>query len=93
MKQSVLAMELDAVACNNFGMQEWMADLVDETLGPRQKEPPSGPPPGPPLAVFAPGHIILNICSPLWEILVRRFDKLLARPSKSLLNGFRHAGK
>ncbi len=47
-------MELDAVACDDFGMQEWMADHVDETLGPRQKEPPSGPPPGPPPGVFAP---------------------------------------
>ncbi len=34
-KQSVLGMELDAVACNDFGMQEWMAGHVDETLGPR----------------------------------------------------------
>ncbi len=53
-KRSVLAMELDAVACNDFGVQEWMADSVDKTLGPRQKEPLSGTPPGPPPAVFAP---------------------------------------
>ncbi len=51
---SVLAMELNAVACDDFGMQEWMADRADKTLGPRRKEPPSGTPPGPPPAVFAP---------------------------------------
>jgi hypothetical protein len=53
-KRSVLVMELDEVACNDFGVQEWMADRVNETLGPRQKEPPSGPPLGPPPAVFTP---------------------------------------
>ncbi len=53
-KQSVLPMELDAVACDDFGVQEWMADRVNETLGPRRKEPLSGTPLGPPSAVFAP---------------------------------------
>ena len=53
-KRSVLAMELDAVACDNFSMQEWMADHVDKRLQPRQKKPPSGPPRGPPLAEFTP---------------------------------------
>ncbi len=53
-KQSVLAMELDAVACDDFGMQEWMADHVDKTLGPHQKEPLTGTPPGPTPAVFSP---------------------------------------
>ncbi len=53
-KRSVLAMELDAVACDNFSMQEWMVDRVDKTLRPRYKEPPSGPPPGPPPAEFTP---------------------------------------
>jgi hypothetical protein len=33
-KQSVLAMELDAVACDDSGVQEWLADCVDKTLGP-----------------------------------------------------------
>ncbi len=83
------------MACNDFGVQEWMADRVDEALGPRRKEPPSGPPPGPPLGRYLhPGHNILNICSLLWEILVRRLEELLAWPTKkSLLNRFRRAGK
>jgi hypothetical protein len=35
-----------------------------------------------PRRYLPPGHNILNICSPLWEILARRLDELLAWPSK-----------